>query len=671
MEVEEKLKSGATVKARYFINGPHYYVVAKRIAAAKPADDLLSTFSFKPYKYSASKPYVDTFLKASVNTFVVPEIDEGMRSLIEQALESAANGNNYSGYISYWQKPKNGVFRSDSTGEVIAVQVQEFPKYYYIKDSAKYWQDEIKALFKKRDLYLDGKVTEINEKDFSGVSFTLRDTGSSRSIHHMLLLKNNFMYNISTIGDTMQGPGEFGKAFFKSFKPVQNASEKNIYANKLPLFFSDLFSKDSTVLAKAQQSVANIYYGVAGIPMIMDAINRTSISDKDYFNIKSKLIAELGYIRDTTSDVLVSHLKNIYEQTADTSLFQNEVIKALARIKTKAAYLQLKEIFLKEPPIFENNYDYNNIFSNIEDSLSLSKILFPELMQLVSLSDYKEKIIELLVELVDSGYVKQSVYKDYFPSIYIDAVVALKKQRSKDEKQMQAASKEIESDDPVRLYDYNKEGSNLSEYAILLMPFYEGNKNVQSFFAKMLQSRDEEVRLKTAILMLRHNKEVPDSIITKLAANDRYTGSLYLGLKKAGKLNRFSTQHKTQLNIARALLLRQNEYDKMDSIVYLSKQPVTEKGKKGVVYFFKYRVKRTDQWRIGISGMQPVDSNDIGTDNSLVSLTGVKLKDTEPVDEQLNEQLKKIFFAQHKSGKNFFEEREDYSVTSMIEDVED
>ncbi|MEP7165881.1 MAG: TraB/GumN family protein [Ferruginibacter sp.] len=671
LEVKEKLKNGSFVNARFFINGPHYYVVAHRSNTDKLPDDQLNSFSFKPFNYPASKLYTDTFLRASVMTPVAPEMDEDIRSLIEQNLDAVANGNNYTGYISYWQKPKNGIFKSEATGEAIAVHVQEFPKYFYIKDSSKYWQNEIAASFNRHDMYLYGKVNYLKENDFSGVRFTLRDTGSSRTLDQLLLIKNNFMYRVSTVGDTITGTGDFSKTFFDTFRPLQNSPFKNIYENRLSLFFDDLFSTDSALQKKAQQSVGNVQYGTPGIPLVMNAINRLSVHDKDYYNTKSKLINELGYIKDSTSDILVSHLKTIYERTADTSLFQNEVIKALARLKTKASFDQLKEFFLHDPPIFESNYDYNSIFNNLQDSLELSATLFPELLQLASLDDYKEKILELLVSLVDSGYAKQDKYDYYFSSIYIDAIVALKKQKSKDEKLMQDAGKRSETDDPVRVYNYSNEESALYNYSTLLMPYYEKNKNVQNFFNRLLQSKDDDVKLNTVLLMLRNDKPVADSLIVNLAANDRYCSTLFYDLEKINKLNRFPAQFKTQLNITRSSLVKQNEFDKLDSIVYLSRQPVMVKGKSGLVYFFKYRIKATDQWRIGISGLQPENINMVSSDFSIVSMTDVKLKDNGLENEQLNVQLKKILFGLHKSGKNFYSGNDLYDEVKAIDEYED
>ena len=173
--------------------------------------------------------------------------------------------------------------------------------------------------------------------------------------------------------------------------------------------------------SKARQSIPSVYYGEKGIPMIMDAISKLNIGDKDYFETKTKLIAELGYIKDSTRQDVVTDLKKIYEQTADTSLFQNEVFKSLATHKTTAAYALFRELILQDPPIFENSYDYTSLFSILDDSLQLSKALYPDLLQLSSMDDYKSKVLSLLVTLVDSNFIKANDYENYFSKIYYDA----------------------------------------------------------------------------------------------------------------------------------------------------------------------------------------------------------------------------------------------------------
>ena len=63
------------------------------------------------------------------------------------------------------------------------------------------------------------------------------------------------------------------------------------------------------------------------------------------------------------------------------------------------------------------------------------------------------------------------------------------------------------------------------------------------------------------------------------------------------------------------------------------------------VYFYKYREKKDDKWRIAISGLQPADSLVFSFKNLYTKFTDEKIKDDEPLDEQLAFQLKKIIFA--------------------------
>ncbi len=660
LDVKERLKDGSEVTAKYIIKGPHYYVLAAR-TNNKKADlsAFFNSFHFTPYRYAAPKAYVDTFMHFTVTTPVVPELDEGIRTLVEKATQDAANGINYNGYINYWPKVKNGLFTSDSTGETIGVSIQEYPKYYYLKDSANFWKNVLADHYDKRDLFLYSKDSFQFNNGINGYRFVLRDTGSSRTISRMIILKDNYTFSLVSMGDTLNKGSDFINSFYNTFRPEEKKLGNNIFANRLDDFFTDLFSKDSATHNKAEQSLSSLYFGEKGAPKIMDAINRLSKKDKDYFETKTKLIAELGYIRDTVRPQVVGYLKKIYEQTTDTSTFQNEVITALARHRTKPAYELLKELVLQDPPVFDNNYAYTGLFRNIEDSLELAKVLFPELLQLSSLDDYKDNVVSLLVKLVDSNIVSAATYENYFPKIYFDAKIELKKQQGKDEKKMEEENNKDADDDikmPVRYgkYNYNNQNKNLNEYSVLLMPYYDKNPNVPKFFDKLLQSKDADVRMTAAVLMIRNNKPVADSIINFLAQKDEHRSDLFDKLERIKRLDKFPVKYKNQLDMARSLLVGENEYDKLDSVAFISKQVATYKGKKGWVYFFKYRVKKEDDWKIGISGLQPLNEKEVSSDDDLVTMTDKKLKKDEPQDEQLQKQLKRILIVSHKSGKVFF-----------------
>jgi hypothetical protein len=521
-------------------------------------------------------------------------------------------------------------------------------------------------------MYVNGEIKKIVGKDFTGIRFTIRDTGSSRTITHQLMIKNDFQYTLTTVGDTLSLPGTFIRNFFDSFHPDFPSNNRDVYQNKVSVFFNDLLGTDSATRNRAFQAMPNVYYGTAGIPYILDALNRLNSHDKNYFDTKTKLIAELGFIKDSGNSIIPVQLKKIYEQVADTSLFQNEVVKSLARLKTKASYRVLKDIFLQDPPVFENSYEYNNLFDNLEDSLSLTRDLFPELLRLSTLDDYKDRVLDLLVMLVDSGFVNQKTYDSYFPGIYIDARVILKKQKNRDEKQLRSERKKEEDDnDPIRLYDSGNKTANLYNYAILLIPYYQKDKNVQHFFEGLLDSRDDMVKLNTAILMIRNHLPVSDSILLALASNDKYRSILYNKLEKINELSRFPLPFRSQNAMAKSVLQKKSDYNRLDSVSFLSRERAVIKGKAGYLYFYKYRLKKTDQWKIGISGLQPLNEQEVNADDQVSAMTDVRLKENEPLDEQIHKQLRKILFGFHKSGKKYFSDDNGYTKFKSISDFED
>jgi uncharacterized protein YbaP (TraB family) len=662
LDIKEKLKDESFVTARFIIKGPQYYVIAVRSKnAKKDFTEYFNSFHFTPYNYSTNKLYADSFMHFTAITPVMPELDEDYRTTLEQVSKEIAGSKAYTSYRSYWPKSRNALFKSDSTGELVSVNIQQYPQYYYVKDSAKFWTNELNDYIEKNDLFLYSRDSFLLSNGVRGFKFILRDSGSSRTIQRMSVLKDNYMFSLVTMGDTINQQSDFINTFFSSFKPQQQILGRNIFNNCLDSFFADLFSKDSVTHLKAQKSISDVYYGENGVPKIINALQKLTPADKDYFDTKAKLIAELGYINDSIKRVVVYHLKRIYEQTADTSIFQNEVMKALARHKTDASIKLFKELVLQDPPVFEKEYDYIAVFNNLQDSLALVATLYPELLQLTSLQDCKEPVISLLVKLVDSGYVKATQYEAYFNKIYLDAKIALKKQQGKDEKKM-ADNKKKDDDDNDMEHIKNSindsEADGLEDYAVLLLPFYDSNTSVPKFFDKLLKSKDDDICMNTAVLLLRNNKPVADSILNALAADDHTRGILFTKLEKIKRLDKFPAKFNNQLDIARSYLLADRNFTTIDSIIFISKQAAAYNGKKGTVYFFKYRIKKEDDWKMGISGLQPENVQQVSSNNKLCFMTDKKIKTDKPQNEQFQEQLKKILFSFHKSAKEFFESDE-------------
>ncbi|HWB93074.1 MAG TPA: TraB/GumN family protein, partial [Puia sp.] len=651
-------RDGSFIRAKFILHGADYYVLAAHSRGKeKNFTGFFGSFTFTPYKYPHFRNYVDSFLHISVTTPMVPDVDAGMRRIVERA-SSQEFLNSIPDYNNYWPRPKTALFQDDSTGEAVFVSVESFPKYYYPKDTASFWQEETSEK-RLRDLVVSGKHP-YRDGDRFGYRYTLTDTNTTRKIDIWLFLDDNHLFRVVSLTDSLQDSSEFIDRFYSTLKPIGlSSSGPSVFASKLDTFFHDFYSNDSAVAKKAKEAIPNVYFGPAGVPALLNVIDNLPYNDKDYFETKTKFINELGFIKDSAAiPAVVAGLEQIYRKAGDTSILQNAVFKALARHKTKAAYQLLAKLMIQDPPVFDNSTDYSYLFRDIGDSLALARTLFPGLMQLAAVDDYKPNIQSLLADLVDSSYLQAADYEPWFSQIYFDARIAWKKQEGKDEKKLQ---KKADDNDDNDADDDGNSGNELDDYAILLLPFYGRNPAIPHFFDRLLQSRDPGLRLSTTLLLIRHHRNVPDSILQALAAGDVTRGALYQGLADIGQLDLFPRKYRNQESIARSLLVASHGTDDFAGIVLVDKSPAQFKQTKGTVYFFKYKINKEDSWQMGLSGIQPENRKDISTDGSLVILTGKKLHSDIPEIQQFQEQWRRVVLSRRKSAASFFQDN-DYGI---------
>jgi len=665
------LKDGSFIKAKFLIRGPDYYLLAVRSKNSGNAfSEFFNSFRITPFRYAGFRNYTDTFVNISVNTPFVPDIDLNLRRIIEKS-SSEEFLNAVSQYNNYWPRNKTALFQDENTGEAVYVSVQTYPKYYYPKDSTLFWQEETNENKLREDFIVRSKTLFHFNDSVYGVQYIYSDTNSSRIIHNWVFIKDNRLYRIINLDDSLHEQSDFISHFYNSIRPLERKTGESLFTNKLPMFFQDFYSSDSAKNKKAKDAIPNIYFGPKGLPRLLQAIQSLPYNEKDYFLTKTKLINELGFITDSTVvGKVVEGLRAIYDRAGDTSTLQNAVLIALARNKTYEAYTLLKALIIRDPPVFDNSSDYSYFFQDIGDSLPLARILFPELLQLSSVDDYKENIRALLTWLVDSNYLKAKDYDFYFSKIYFDAKIQLKRQLGRDEKQLQKKNEENNSSGQNSIVQKTDEDnySDLSDYAILLMPFYEKYVSVHNFFDKLLKSKDAVLRMSTAGLLLRNNKVVNDTIIQKLAADDQYRSSLLKMLRLIQREDRFPDRFKNQLDISRSQLSAGRSGNDLFAVEYIDKKLVRFRQTSGFVYFFKYKATRDEDWEIGISGLQPINPSEVDTGTELVKLTNKRIKPDHSVIEQFNDQLNRLLLSKHKSAASFYLDNDYYPVRGEDEE---
>jgi hypothetical protein len=192
---------------------------------------------------------------------------------------------------------------------------------------------------------------------------------------------------------------------------------------------------------------------------------------------------------------------------------------------------------------------------------------------------------------------------------------------------------------------------------------------VPAYFDKLMNSRDEAVRLQTAMLFVKNKRPVADSVFVRLGKDEKKRKKLYQELEDVERLDLFPKQYRNQEQMAKAMLTIENtSYNKKDSITSLNiKMPVSYKGNRGYVYFFKYKEgKKDEDWMIATSGPQPMDTTKVNIEDDMVEFTGKLIKKDKPLKEQLEKILKEALYEKNKVSSRFYDryrDRYDYNRT--------
>ncbi|MDR0794186.1 MAG: TraB/GumN family protein [Chitinophagaceae bacterium] len=737
--------SGGFYQCRYIIQGPHYYaLIAHSKTANANTDSFFNSFMIAPFLYGDVVPYSDTAFAYTVKTPYYPKdkkekinIVKNMRKLLEQYRYKLTD-NDYDTTtigLELWEGMGDSKsIRNDTTGEQISLYYSKPPRYYYDKDSAIY-KRMIKGDKRDEDSSWIVRTKTINiVPNGTATRYTVySDTGSSRTLVTKVYYKNGVVHTLITQSDTLSPPSAFIKNYIETFTPEKDTSNYfNPFEKKSTLFFKDYFSKDSVTGKRAERFVESIYLDSSDVPNIEKAINQLSWKQKRYIDKKTAWIKKLGGIPGKPA---TDYLKNLYAAANDTLELQSIILQALLAQQTQAAFNTFKDIVTNEPPIidvsnstrntFTISYDlgyrsksasrigssHSDIFKGLYDTLKLTKTIYPDLLPLINLDDYKWKIMKLTSALLDSNQITGADYKMYFQKFLLEAKQELKKQLALEKKSViDAAAKNDNTDDDDSKSD--KGNTRLNIYARLLLPQYDSSANVRLLFQQLLNSNDKQLKFDTYTLLLKNRKAVSDTIALFFAANDNYRYKFYRNLQKIKRLNLFPEKYNNHIALAKSELLSSasSSYAKPDSLVYISHADARFKNKSGLIYYFKYKLKKDDfAWKAEIVGLVPVNPNqyifsgkfsktdttieltsgdynddfssnsndaafnfylnDNPTDDDIdfTSFSDITITNDMPLNEQLTKILNRAMFTKHKSGKYFYKTDQSQRYTDMVE----
>ena len=645
-----RTKDGDYLSAGIYVKGSAVFLALAKSNDSMRAARAVEEFRLNPPEYQNPEHYIDTTLNFEVNMYQPPKLDLDLRDVFEKLRESAPDNE-----TEYWKNSRYASLQDKETGETVLVQSRELPAYYYLPENQKSWTTEIDELKSRSEGFIYGTPEYTFADSAESISFRIADTGSYRLIYKKIILAKDHYYSLSAMGDTMRGLSPYSAAIFNSFKPY-GPPGRDLHKNMIGKYFEDFFSSDTLVAFKARKIVSNVKYYQEDVPKIVQAINRLSTVDNEYYSLKAKLVVELGYIKDSGNSV-VPALMEIYRATEDTSLFQNEVVNALGRQVTAASYKALKDLLINEPPVFTSNFQYGNLFRMIDDSLALAAGFIPDILALTAVTDYKQPIFNLIEKLADSGYIKKKKYKRLVNGMLADAMVAYRKIKVKaEEKNLKEREKRDDDVTESITYSYSDNvTNNFSQMISLLVPFYSTEIKVQMFFDKLLATEDNELRLTAIRQMLKAKLTVPPAVIHDIAEDPIYRFRLYDLLSANKKTSDFPGSYMDEVALGRSAIFYWGNFDKLDSIEYLGKRRVQLKDETGWLLLYKYRFRSVAQWRIAALGLQSGDTSTMRIKRDQSWISRETLETNMPLDAQLDEFISKMIARSWPGGRIFYQ----------------
>lgn len=713
LDVKYRDKMGAVFINRYIIQGPHYYtLIAYGKQEIPKMQSFLNSFEIKPYVYGEARERKDTSLYFTVKSPVFPEQKKEKLDIPRSNYYGRDEDDEEESESDLLEKGtyRNKIISNDTTGEKIYVAFYKSPRYYYTKDSTDLdKENEGTFMGDSTWIFRSKKKYELPNK-MKVWDVVVSDTGSSRMLRNKTYYKDGVGFTLMVESDTLSPPSSFVRSFFDNFIPADTLKGINPFVKKSGVFFDDFMSKDSIAHKRAVRNIAIIQLDSTDMPKLVKAINWLNWKEKDYLETKKSLVEKLDAIKTRGA---ADYLKNIYYAAGDTIELQYAALETLLQQQTQYSFNVFRDIVTAEPPVIEtksrNSWDYSpgrrstinyggysynngNFLDELNDSLKLTKTILPDLLPLINLDDYKSPMMNLLGRMIDSNLLKPKDYDIYFSKFLIEAKQEMKKQAIAEKKKEIEKAEESKKEKKASSYgdDEDKDSGNddLGLYATLLLPYWETNASVQPLIQQMLRSNDKKLKYNTLLLLVRNNKTYPDTMLNYFAGLEDYRYELYSDLKEMKRSDKYPAKFNNHLDLGKSKLMDSKSYGKPDTIVYLDKLPADLKGRKGFVYFYKYKNKKEDaSWKLAIVGLVPQDPKQFEFDDEeeapksfsyyeeenyegydFTEFTDTKIKEEAPLNEQLAKELKKKLYSRRKSAKGFYEEnkRDRFDISSRL-----
>lgn len=611
LRVQYSTTDSQSIAAAFVLQNLHYYALAAFYKNdSSKNEQFLTSLKFSNPTYKNFTTYTDSILHFTVK---LP-----YKQVPSNSLQTWSYGTLNDNKVKALSKTE--VFSPPGTYEPFEVSYYQFSPYYQDDDTAAYLNRRRKKQTYNFDYIIKSEKVS-NKNGLLTIDYVYADTNSTRQIHERTVLKNGVRYMLTAYVDTVLGESEYVKTFFETFKPLDTVIGTPLFADHTPRFLKDVLSTDSVTRTRAMDQADEASFNNKSLPALMAAVDGIP-SSKVYADIKSMLLRKFANVKSPTA---LPFLEKQYYAAGDTSQYQFAILKALGDMKRADATAMFKKLITNEPPLSDDMDDVYELFYPYYDTLQLTKLLYPDMLDLVIIPEYKHEVYTMLGELIDSGLIKSNVYRDKKRLILSEAKLELRRENG-------SKKSEYDNDGNYKLYNFNT----------LLVPFIK-EADVHNYFERMLKVQDPYIRMMTAIRLEKNKVPVADSIWYNLAKDDDYRVRLYALLEKNHLLNKYPAEFRSQQKFNEAILRRNinSGTNTVDTFTVLLNVPSEFRGNTGRVYLYKYKVTKDKDWKLAMLGLQPEDENKVDGKYEIYDLKSEYLDTKKTPADQLRDMIYK------------------------------
>jgi len=287
------------------------------------------------------------------------------------------------------------------------------------------------------------------------------------------------------------------------------------------------------------------------------------------------------------------------------------------------------------------------MFEILEDTLDLSKLLYPDFLKLIQYPEYKFPVLKLFADMIVKKKISTGYWINSKSDLLREAQIELKRYNSENTPK---TSHDIldyevpEENDKENItsslpWDDINGPHELACFTVIFASSYSDNDSKQ-FVDKVFKTGHRGLIFSAAITQYRMGQTVNDTIWNWLAADNNSRMHFCDWLEETKDTVLYPRKYYNQRDMSISWLMEVVNDIKEDSIQFIGKKYVTNVYRSGYLYFYKYKVKNHDEWILNYVGVQSSDTTKMLSDFDYYEYSGIPLNNNTVAE--INDQIKEV-----------------------------